>query len=352
MPSPRVDFKFIRTHGGVTFEAVTAHYQMELHNGGSDPAQKKTRCPFHDDHDPSLNINLDKKNFHCFPCGAKGNILDFIMQIEQTKLRPAAIKLAEICGVETAPSDRNGTGARRKTPLERLKTRQNGNSDETASKFVQSEDTEPEAEPEANPEPDAPASEFEPYARELPLDPEHPYLKSRGLEPETIGEFELGFCKAGFQKGRIAIRLRDVDGNPLGYAGRWADDELPEGKPRYLLPKHFPKEAVLFNAHRMEPGGVVMLVESYWSVFRLYELGVPAVSPMGWSISDQHVELLQKLGVQHVFILFDGDKAGREGSASVVEKLVRKFYVQAPDVPDGFKPHKADEALLRELLAG
>ena len=149
MPTQRVDFRFIRTHGGVTFEAVASHYGLELLRGGGDAAQKKALCPFHDDHDPSLSINLEKKNFQCFACGAKGNILDFVKQIEQSELRPAAIKLAEICGVETAPARRNDTPARRITPLERLKARQNGAQNATASDGEAREESEPTAKPEA-----------------------------------------------------------------------------------------------------------------------------------------------------------------------------------------------------------
>ena len=55
--------------------------------------------------------------------------------------------------------------------------------------------------------------------------------------------------------------------------------------------------------------------------------------------------------MERVTVPFDGDKAGREGSAKAVEALVQKLHVMAPSVEDGFKPHKADEATLQTLLA-
>ena len=357
MPSKRVDIKYVRTHPSVSFEAVAAHYGLELEPAGSDPAQKKTLCPFHDDKKPSLNVNLDKRVYNCFACKAGGNIVDFVIGMEEINghdaARVGAIKLAEICGVETSPQGGSAGGKRKAmSPKERIAARESKEPEETPADDA-SEDT-PEATASSEPAEatrDNTPAQFEPYTRELPLAAEHPYLAERGLKPETIETFGLGYCKAGFQKGRIAIRLHDALGNPLGYAGRWAEAEPPEGTPRYLLPKGFPKEQVLFNANRVAPvSDEIVLVESYWSVFRLYELGVDAVSSMGRSLSPHHVEILIGLGVERVTVLFDGDAAGREGTAAAVEALVKSFYVRTPDVPDGFKPHKADEALLHELL--
>lgn len=352
MRSPRVDFKYIRTHPNVTFEAVAAHYGLELQKGGADPQQQKMLCPFHDDHKPSLNVNVTKKNFHCFPCGAKGNVVDFVAQMEQIQkddIRKAFVLTAEICGVETSALT-GKTKSKKISPLERVKSRQNGNSGEPIGKVVRSTDTSPDAENDANPVSAAP-KDFEPYTRELPLERDHPYLASRAIDPETAEKFDIGYCKAGFQKGRVAIRLHDPEGNPLGYGGRWAEDEPPEDTPRYLLPKHFPKEHVLYNAHRLPADcEEVVLVESYWSVFRLNALGVPAVSTMGWALSEEHCAILRRRGIGAVVVLFDGDDAGRKGSEAAVKQLVQSFFVWAPAVEDGFKPHKSDEALLRRLL--
>lgn len=352
MPSPRVDFKYIRTHPNVSFETVAAHYGLSLEKGGADPEQKKTLCPFHDDQKPSLNINLEKRNFHCFACGAKGNVLDFVALIQQIEIRPAAIALAEICGVETAaPSGGRQKPTPAMTPLERIKARQGETSATSSDEEAATDNEESEVDTETPADPQQTEDAFQPYTRTLPLDANHSYLKERGLSSETIADFELGFCKAGYQRGRIAIRLHDIDGNPLGYAGRWAETAPPDDTSRYLLPKNFPKETVLFNAHRINRGEDLILVESYWSVFRLWQLGEhQVVSLMGWSLSDRHIELLRELNVQRVLILFDGDAAGREATAAAIEKLVGAFYVRAPEVPDGFKPHSADESLLRKFL--
>lgn len=63
----------------------------------------------------------------------------------------------------------------------------------------------------------------------LKLDPEHPYGDERGLSAEAIGHFEMGFCDRGMMKGRWCFPIHNPDGDIVAYAGRWVDDDLPEG---------------------------------------------------------------------------------------------------------------------------
>src|SRR6202043_1074148 len=59
--------------------------------------------PFHDEKKPSCKVSLDKNVFHCFGCGAKGNVLDFVAKKEGIDLRSAALLLCDWCGVDPAP---------------------------------------------------------------------------------------------------------------------------------------------------------------------------------------------------------------------------------------------------------
>ena len=367
MTSRRVDIRHVREHPGVTFEAVMAHYGLELLPSGSKPEQCKVLCPFHDDHKPSCGVNLKKKQFHCFPCGAGGNILDFVMQMEEIDARTGAIKLAEICEIETAPNSANTNRrpAKKLSPAERLRERHasagttESNSEKTPTQAKPAESTKKTPTPKKGARPAQEAAEsasedtsdFEPYTRKLDLLHDHPYLRERGIDPKLAEWLEIGYCARGFQRGRIAIRLHDAEGTPLGYAGRWAEKDPPEGQVRYLLPRNFPKHEVLYNFHRIMPEGeALVIVESFWSVFRLHQLGIPAVAPMGWALSPEQITLITRHDIKRVVLLLDGDKAGRDGVAAVLPELAKHLYVRAPEVPDGFKPHKADEALLRHLL--
>ena len=92
-----IDFAFIKQHAD--FEKVL--YQLTARR--SSGKQLSVLCPFHDDTQPSLKVTPQQKSFHCFGCGAKGNILDFVRDMENSDLRSAAEILATICRIDLAP---------------------------------------------------------------------------------------------------------------------------------------------------------------------------------------------------------------------------------------------------------
>ena len=150
-----VDFSFVRKHAD--FGKVLAHYGIETSGRGE---QVKGRCPFHDDRKPSLTVNTDKNLFHCFACEASGNIVDFVVRIEDLKPRPAAIRLAEICGIPT----RDGSQARR-----------NG-----AKASPKVSPAKPKAEPQTAAEPEVTVNKPLTFTLKLDIQPYHPWLESRG----------------------------------------------------------------------------------------------------------------------------------------------------------------------------
>jgi DNA primase len=189
------------------------------------------------------------------------------------------------------------------------------------------------------------------------LEPAHeqPFLQSRGLTPLVIEHFELGFFPLqakGMMRGRIVIPIHNERGQLIAYCGRWAsDDPLPEGAGKYLLPKGFNKSAALYNLHHVLGKKHLIVVEGYFSVFRLFELGVPTVALMGRSISDEQISLLRDAGVKYLTILLDGDEPGRSGSAAMMERLSKEpFRVKFALLPDGTEPDTVEEPVLRELL--
>ncbi|MBV8459217.1 MAG: hypothetical protein JO122_21705, partial [Acetobacteraceae bacterium] len=75
---------------------MLAHYNLKCTGKG---APRSLLCPFHRERKPSCKVELEKKIFQCFGCGAKANILEFVPFLEGDKsdLRTAAITIAEIC---------------------------------------------------------------------------------------------------------------------------------------------------------------------------------------------------------------------------------------------------------------
>jgi DNA primase len=184
---------------------------------------------------------------------------------------------------------------------------------------------------------------------------EHPFLKSRGLTPVLVDLFELAYfppSQKGMMRSRVVIPIHNEHGKLLAYCGRWAlSEDPPEGQGKYLLPKGFHKQLVLYNLHRVAGRKHLILVEGYFSVFRLCELGVPAVALMGRSISDEQIALMRDAGVRFLTILLDGDEPGRSGACAMMERLSKEpFRVKFALLPDGTEPDTVEEAVLRELL--
>lgn len=337
MPSNRVDFKHVREHA--SFEAVATHYDLAVIGKGD---QKTALCCFHQEDSPSLKINVAKKLFNCFGCGKHGNVLDFVTYMEggdpskDADLRKGAFKLAEICGI--APLPNAPALASKADTRAKLKV----------APPQQAEPTKPELSAKE-------ARVNRPLKFNLKLDAKHDYIAERNLSQFAIETFGLGVADRGMMKDRLAIPIHNENGELIAYAGRYARGDVPKGISKYLLPEGFSKQTVLFNFHRLmlhadgRKRKRVFLVESYFSVFKLHELGLPVVSPMGHSVSEEQCETLASIGVDEVILLFDGDEAGAQGLCESLPLLAQYFYVHAPVVPVGFKPHKASDEEINDL---
>jgi DNA primase len=86
---------FGRTKQEADFEQILRHYSVKLRGSGR---QRMALCPFHRDTKPSCSINLERRIFHCFGCGARGSVLDFVARIENVPILDAAARVEEICG--------------------------------------------------------------------------------------------------------------------------------------------------------------------------------------------------------------------------------------------------------------
>ena len=294
-----------------SFEEILDRYSVKTRGAGS---KRMAQCPFHPDRRPSCSIHLERKVFYCFGCGAKGSVLDFVAQIENVSIHEAALRIEEMCRIrhdEAVP--------RRQKPT------QNGHDEDS----------------------DRP---LRPLPFRLTLDPSHPYLAGRHINPELAATFGLGYCNHGTMQGRICIPIHDARGALVAYTGRWASDELPEGVPKYDLPRKFPKRRVLFNLHRVTAAEHLVLVEGYWSVFRLHGLGVSAVSLMGRTLSVEQEALLIESGARMLTLILDGDGPGRKATDELVPRLAKHFFVRAVRLPDQTKPDTVPEQFLLEVL--
>jgi len=341
-----VNFEHVRNQ--LSFERVFDHYELEMRGTGE---QVKGRCPFHGDEKPSLGINIGKGLFNCFAgsCGASGTVLDFAVRMEgfdpddKTAFRKGSEQVCHVFGLEPAPANR-----KRKKSKGRKSSRDAKNASSRRRKASEAEyggGTQRGSENGAQAATEQVANT--PLTFQLKLDGEHPYLSDRDMQPRVIEKFGIGFCNRGMMKGRICFPIHDHDGQLVAYSGRWADDEMPENVPRYLLPKEFRKELVLYNLHRLRAASTngyttdqVVIVEGFWSAIHLHQNHVPVVATMGTSISEAQIDLLAASGIRLATVLFDGDEAGRVACCKVVDAISRAMAVRQLELPDDCKPDK------------
>ena len=318
----------------VTLDMIFDHYGL---GGTRQGSEVRLICPFHDDTHPSLSANVEKGIWQCFGCGLRGDAIAFVIQCggmdtgnRQADRLAAARYLAEAFGIETQMPPRAKTmhqqglqcQARPVPPSVTADTQRQGN--HAVGERIDAEDVATTA-CRINP----------PLAFALrQLDTRHPYLlHNRGLQPETIDHFGLGFYRdRGIMRGRAVVPIHNAQGELVAYAGRWPG-EPPEGEPKYRLPPHFRKSLVLFNLHRAREHARegLIVVEGFFSVFDLWQKGRKnVVAVMGCTLSlEQKALLVQAVGQRgKVLLAFDADPAGRQGMHEAAQSLVSQVFVR------------------------
>lgn len=336
-----IDFEELKR--SLDFLKILAFYGVSVKQKGD---QATGFCPLPDHESerqtPSFSANLPRKIWQCFGCGSRGNILDFAVRMEgkspdvPTDVRQVALKLK---------AQFANTGSRVE-----ITVRPRGERKSRAEVF---------------------AKPLKPVLVNAPLDfelkglqPDHPYLASRGFTLQTIAHFGLGYCDRGLMTGRVAVPLHNQNGALIGYAGRVVDDSaVSPDCPKYLLPGkrerdgvtlEFRKSLVVYNAHRVvRPANRLVVLEGFPSVWWLTQLGVTdVVALMGASCSPEQAAILSWLTSPngHIVVLPDGDDAGRRCAQNVFETVGLERPVRWLKLPKDVQPTEFDAVKLRQLI--
>jgi len=319
-----VDFKAIKQ--SVTMLQVLDHYGITASLKCSGDSLSGP-CPLHGGENPTqFRVSLTKNCFNCFgDCKSGGNVLDFVVKMEKTSIRQAALLLQQWFGVGSKPMENTSPTGERKAeqpePKQVVAPKQ--------------EEAKPAAKASEMIEPAEVKTKNEPLGFALRnLDTAHAYLQERGLTPETIATFGLGYCAKGSMGGRIAIPIHDSDGKLIAYAGRWPGNP-PGDAPKYKLPNGFLKSLEVYNLHnaaKEDPSEPLVVVEGFFDCIKLWQAGFRrVVSVMGSSISDAQAALIERAAAPRgsVIILFDADSAGRAGCEQAVRILSSRVFVKA-----------------------
>jgi len=283
-----------------------------------------TNCPFHEDNNPSLSINLKGEVWlwHCFGCRKGGTVIDFIMKKEGLTLGETYEKLRSLKG--TNPIKRNKSQEVSKYELLRKVT------DFYHKTFLEDKE-----------------------AQE--------YLRGRGLtDTELYRTFNIGYVNGTLKKTLplrgpvirelkemgilndkgnetfyrcVVVPLYDEDGNVVSLYGRNIRGE----KHLYLKGPH----KGLVNRQGAYSADKLILTESIIDGLSLYQLGVRNVIPCYGTggFTKDHKELLKKQSIKEITLAFDNDEGGKKGAESLAGKLSGEGIetVRGIKLPEGIK---------------
>lgn len=283
-------------------------------------------CPFHNEKTPSFSVSPAKQIYHCFGCGAGGNIFKFIMEIEHLNFREAVEKLAKRANVSLPQKELSNA---EKQAMARKKRFLQIN--EITAKYYQK-------------------VLLETKAGQVYRD----YLSKRGLGQEVIEKFGLGSCQSGWDglyrfllqrqvsplemeqlglvlpskegnryydrfRERIMFPIRNEQGQVVAFGGRIIDADVSPQK--YMNSPDTP----LFNKGKLLYGLDVakssirakdqaVIMEGYMDVISAHQYGVTnAVAPLGTAFTAEQAKLLMRNTYQ-IYIAFDGDTAGSKAT--------------------------------------
>ena len=332
-----VDFKAVKA--AITMEQVLEHYGiLDQFKRGTDSLNGP--CPIHKGSNPTqFRVSISKNIWNCFSeCAHGGNVLDFIVGMENVSIHAAALKAIE--WFKLNPQEMSGGEA----------------TEEPA------DDTAPAPRPVAR-KPTPPTEKGVPNAplkfRLDKLEREHPYLtEQRGLTLETIIDFGLGYCTKGMMAERIAIPIHNAKGEVVAYAGRFIGAPS-EGAPKYKLPPGFRKSRELFNLDRAikeDADKPWIIVEGFFDCLKLHQHGCcKVVALMGSTLSAAQEELIRQHtdNRSRIIVMLDENEAGRAGREDIACRLSKFCFVKVHefDQPDMEPEHLGAEEVT-QLMGG
>ncbi|MBE6587134.1 MAG: DNA primase [Ruminococcaceae bacterium] len=325
-------------------EDVIASY-VTLSRSGSN---LKGLCPFHSEKTPSFTVYSGDGHFYCFGCGAGGDVISFIMRMENLDYRAALDYLAQRCGI-TLPDDdsreRGGVSRQRVIEMNRA-----------AAKFfhhmlMKSEEGQAGRDYFAKRKlSGATIKHFGLGYAPNSYDGLKKYLREKGFTDE---EMVAGYlCQRSRKnekniydcfRGRVMFPIIDVAGNVVAFGGRVLDDS----QPKYLNSSDTPafkKSRNLFalNYAKNKKEDYLILCEGYMDVIALHAAGFTgAVATLGTAITPEQARIMKKY-TDKVVICYDSDEAGQKAAdkamrlLSEVDISVRVIRIPGAKDPDEF----------------
>ncbi|MBS0254680.1 MAG: DNA primase [Proteobacteria bacterium] len=309
----------------------------------------KACCPFHNEKSPSFTVNDEKGFYHCFGCGAHGDVIRWMTDQRGLAFMDAIRELAAEAGMEVPAADPRAA---------KRAEQEAGLHDVTA----------------------AAQAWFVSQLAGAEGERARAYLATRGFDAHTVQRFGFGYAPEGRQalkaalkqfpeamlieaglriavddkepydrfRGRLMLPIEDARGRVIGFGGRILDAAKTDA-PKYLNSPDTPlfdKGRTLYNFHRAGPlarkSGRLLVVEGYMDVIALAAAGIgEAVAPLGTALTERQIELLWRV-VETPVLCFDGDAAGQRAAMRAVTRalpLLRPAHsLRIARLPPGLDP--------------
>lgn len=322
----------------------------------------KGKCPFHNEKTASFTVSPDKQLYHCFGCGVGGNVIGFVMAIENLPFVDALKFLARRAHIILPENGSSAEDSERYRKKERLYELHR----ELANYYY--------------------------LCLKKNRNAQY-YLAGRKITPETIKAYGLGLAPDGWQnalgflrqkgytdqemldsglvmrsengrmydrfRNRIMFPILNATGRIIGFGGRRINED--DHGPKYLNSPEtmvFSKGTELFNMNHAKSnivGGQMLIVEGYMDVISLYQYGVRnTVAALGTAFTAYHAALLGRY-VGEVVLCFDGDAAGESATQKAIAILkntplnVKILRLPIEDDPDTYIQEHGKDAFEKKV---
>lgn len=327
----------------------------------------KGLCPFHSEKTPSFTVTPEKQIYHCYGCGAGGQVIRFVAEIEGLSFGQAVRKLAEEANLQVGLGASH-TGAETKESKERAKLLEAYELADKLYQYILHNTEQGKA------------------AKQ--------YLMGRGITGKLMETFGIGYAPSRWDtlvnlldkkqfplplmeqgglisakqdgtgyvdkfRDRVMFPIRDWKGQTIAFGGRLMGD----GQPKYLNSPEsmlFHKSRTLYNLHASRPQirkmQEIVLFEGYMDVIRSWDAGVTnGVATMGTALTPEHAEAIRRLA-ERVTVAYDGDNAGQSAAYKSIPLLENAgCQVKIAVIPGGMDPDEyiashGSERFVREVI--
>jgi DNA primase len=320
----------------------------------------KGLCPFHNERTPSFTVDRDKGLYHCFGCGAGGDVIRFVREIDRLDFPEAVEALASRFGVAIPRRARRGPREDRRDRLyqavadaQRFYAERLSRPGNAAARYLEERGVPKDMVRSLGlgHAPDA----WDSLSKALgPVYPEDLLIEAGLLQARSEG-------KGGYDRfrDRLLFVVRDDRGRPVGFGGRALS---PAGEPKYLNSPESPifsKKRLLYGLFEARDAirrrDRVVLVEGYFDHLALVRSGVAeTVASMGTALTPEQTEKLRRLAPKAI-VCYDGDAAGRHATLGALQLLLAQGFearvarLPEDEDPDDLLRSEGPEAVARRI---